>query len=46
VRLNLLPKGEITLSLLIALITIISTLVLSSGVNSKMAFFLALHPIF
>jgi diguanylate cyclase (GGDEF)-like protein len=45
VRLNLLPKWEITLSLLIALIIILPTLAISGGVNSQMVYFLPLYPI-
>jgi len=45
VRSNIIPKWEITLSLLIALIIILPTLTISGGVNSQVAYFLPLYPI-
>ena len=45
VQLNLFPKWEVTLSLLIALIIILPILAISGGVNSQMAYFLPLYPI-
>ncbi|GGN35468.1 MULTISPECIES: GGDEF domain-containing protein [Marinomonas] len=46
VRAHLVPKWEITLSLIVALIIIMPTLAISGGVNSQVAYFLPLYPIF
>ena len=46
VRLRLLPKWELALSLITAVIIILPTLAISGGVNSQVACILPLYPIF